>query len=329
MVRLMASEFRIACACLCAKADIPEVQAIIRLLDPILQQELRAIAQDVYRTLLQRLAALSDSMGAADIDALVQAGPRRDRVLEAILLSLIAEIETNYSTIITGEARQRTIEAIDALFAFAASDVGFPQEAANLAVLRQAALNHLDILLRDSVVGQREAVRNLLEGYLTSAITRAPAAGALSAAAGDSGMSRAMFETALARILAPATTAALVVDAWAYLWQNIAAVEVATDAGVRAFEANAVRDARTTAFCRWVHGRIIPMSRARPQIEALTQAALRRDSAELLALWPFIDPEVARNGNELQFETFFRKAGLPPYHFRCRTTARPVQIRPA
>ena len=117
-------------------------------------------------------------------------------------------------------------------------------------------------------------------------------------------------------------------DAWADLQQNVAAVSAATEGGIRAFQALAVGgkagDGRTTAFCRWVHGRIIPMSRIRPQLQALTQTGLQGEP--LREIWPFLDSEIARRGNELQFEMFFRGAGLPPYHFGCRTRVRPIRI---
>lgn len=315
--------FQVAACALCAKADIPEVEAVIRLLDPSLQAELRQMAEAVYRELLARLDALSDDLGAADVDTLVQAGSRRDEVLAAILASLLLVFEQGYGAFVSGEFRERVEDGVDALFAFAAREVGFPLAGPQAELLRQAAVSQLDLMLREAVTNQSQELRDLLETYLTTAGPRA-------AAAGDSGLGRTEFQAALAQILVPAALATLTLDAWAYLWQNVAAVEASAAAGFRAFEAIAVGgrtgDGRTTAFCRWVHGRIIPLSRIRPQIEALSRASLEGRGAALRGIWPFLDPEIARHGNELQFETFFRGAGLPPYHFRCRTKARPIRI---
>lgn len=320
------SEFRFACCALCAKADIPQVQAVIRLLDPFVQRELRAIAQDVFRELLTRLDALSDDLGAADVDALVLAGEDRDDVLAALLAGLLLVIEQGYGAIVSGEFRERVEDGVDALFAFAASDVGFTLAGPQAELLRQAAVQQLDIMLRDAVLNKQVELRGLLETFLTTAPAREAAAGALAGAAGDSGLTRDQFEQELASTLAPAAAATASLDAWAYLWSNVAAVEAAYQGGIRAFEAVAFRDSGTTKFCRWVDRRIIPLSRIRPQIAALTRNSLFGRGEALRAAWPFLDSNTARNGNELQFELFFRKAGLSPYHFGCRTRCRPVRI---
>ena len=324
------NEFHIARCALCAKANIPEVEAVIALLDPFVQQELRQIAAQVYRELLARLDAFSDDLGAADVDALVRAGENRDEVLAAILVGLLAAVEQGYGAFVSADLRERVENAIDELFAFAVREVGFPFAGSQAEVLRQAALGQLDALLRETVVGRSAELRQLLETFLTTAGPRAAEAGVLSAAAGDSGMSREQFQVDLASILTPAAAAAATVDAWAYLWQNVAAVEASIDGGIRAFEAIAVGgklgDGRTTRFCRWVHGRLIPMSRVRPQLDRIRQSGLEGRAAAIQAAWPFLDPDIARNGNELQFEMFFRGVGLPPYHFGCRTKVRPIRI---
>lgn len=326
----MSKDFHLAACAVCAKASIPEVEAVIRLLDPFVQRELRQMAEAVYRELLERLDALSDDLGAADVDALVQAGRDRDEVLAAILAALLAVFEQGYGAFVSGEFRQRVEDGIDELFLFGAREVGVAFAGPRAELLRQAAVSQLDLMLRETVTNQGAELRSLLETYLTTAGPRAAAAGALSATAGDSGVGRTEFESRLQEILVPAVNATSTLDAWAYLWQNVAAVEAAASAGMRAFEALAVGgsvgDGRTTAFCRWVHGRIIPLSRIQPQIDALVRSSLAGRGEAVRRAWPFLDPETARNGNELQFEVFFRGAGLPPYHFRCRTRARPIRL---
>lgn len=322
--------FQLATCALCAKADIPEVQAVIRLLDPFVQRELRDMAQAVYRELLARLDAFSDDLGAADVDALVQAGQDRPEVLAAILAALLAVFEQGYGAFVSGTFRERVEEGVDELFLFGAREVGFPFEGPRAELLRQAAVSQLDTMLRETVTNRAVELRSLLESYLTTAGPREAAAATLSAAAGDSMSNRTEFEASLASTLVPEAAAAATLDAWAYLWSNVAAVEAAQAGGIRAFEVQAVGgkagDGRTTRFCRWAHGRIIPLARIRPQIEALTRSSLAGRGERIRAAWPFLPPEVARNGNELEFELFFRKAGLPPYHFGCRTKARPVRI---
>jgi hypothetical protein len=326
----MTTPFHLATCALCAKASIPEIEAAIALLDPFVQRELRSIADAVYRELLERLDALSDDLGAADVDALVEAGRNRNDVLAAILAGLLAVVEQGYGAFVSGEFRRRVQEGVETIFRFAERDVGLVLAGPQVELLRQAAVTQLDALLRDTVLGQSLEVRRLLETYLTTATPRAPSAGVLSAAAGDSGLSREQFQIELAERLAPETSANLVLDAWAYLQANVATMTASQQAGFRAFEVVAVGgkegDGRTTAFCRWAHGRIIPMSRIGPQLALLQDASLRGDAAAIKEAWPFLDGETARKGDELQFERFFRRVGIPPYHHRCRSRARPIRI---
>ena len=322
--------FKVAACALCAKADIPEVEAVIRLLHEALNRPLDQLAEEVYQELLDRLEGYAAVLGMPDVDVLVQAGDRRDEVLAAILASLVLVVERHYSTVLVGDDRRQIEDAIDALLAFGARDAGFVLDPAQADLLRQAAIEQLDSLLREAVIGQTADLRRALEGYLTTASTRAAGAGALLAPAGAAPTGLDAFRAEILSVLAPAAAWAAAVDSWAYLWQNVGAFEAAYSGGVRAFEARAVGgrtgDGRTTAFCRWVHGRIIPIARVQAQRAAMVQASLAGDAEAIQRAWPFLDGEVARNGHELQFERFFRGAGLPPYHFRCRTTVRPVRI---
>jgi hypothetical protein len=326
----MSTPFHLATCALCVKASIPEVEAVIALLSPIVRQELRQVAELVYRELLERLAAFSDSIGAPDIDVLAQAGRDRDEVLDEILAALWAIVLQNYGAMISGTFRQQVEDSIDELFLFAARDGGFSLDQAKVGLLKQAAVSQLDTLIQETVLSREPQMRELLTSYLTTAGPREAAAATLAAAAGDSVMSAEVFQTELASLLTPEAPVSAAVDAWAYLWQNVAAVEAARDAGARAFEVVAVGgklgDGRTTKFCRWAHGRIVPFSRIEAQLKGLRSSSLSGRAAAIVAAWPFLDSETARNGNELSFELFFRRAGLPPYHFGCRSKVRAIRI---
>lgn len=322
--------FHLAHCALCAKASIPEVEAVIALLGPIMRQELRQVAEVVFRELLERLSAFSASLGAPDVDVLAQAGRDRDEVLDAILAALWAVILQNYGAMLSGNVRQTVEDGIDALFAFASRDGGFPLDPAKAGLLKQTAVSQLDTLIQETVVGREEQAKQLLTQYLTTAGPRSAAAATLAAAAGDSGLSQVAFQEALTKLLLPEQAVDATVDVWAYLTQNVAAVEAARDAGARAFEVVAVGgkvgDGRTTRFCRWAHGRLVPFSRIEKQIKGLRSSGLSGRAAAIRTAWPFLDSETARNGNELVFEQFFRRAGLPPYHFGCRSKVRAIRI---
>lgn len=303
------NEFHHAVCALCAKADIPQIEAAIRLLDPLVRRRLEELSQDLFDEIVQRLETLSGR-------AWNENGRSRDEVLDALLAALLLRVERSYGSFLDSELRQHVEDSVDAIFGFAMADLGFELPAAQAALLRQTAVDQLNTMLGDTVNLRQTELGNLLRRELVSPVE--------ALASGDA------FRVELAKILAPAAAAALAVDAWAYLWTNIAGVEAAQAAGIRAFEVVAVGgrigDGRTTRFCRWAHGRLIPLSRIREQIAALTNGSLRGDSAALRASWPFLDAETARNGNELQFELFFRRAGLAPYHYRCRSRALPVRI---
>ena len=129
----------------------------------------------------------------------------------------------------------------------------------------------------------------------------------------------------LARLLAPGRSVSSVVDSWAYRTFNIGTFAAANLDGVIGYRLQATLDGRQTAFCGWVNGRVVPISRVRKQLAARQQAILWGSYRALVNAQPFLDPEVAKNGSALEFEQFFRKAALPGYHWGCRTTSRPVR----
>lgn len=119
-------------------------------------------------------------------------------------------------------------------------------------------------------------------------------------------------------------------DLWGYRWFNLgllrtheAEVVARPDVAVRLLAFNnppAGPDARTTPFCRWVHGREIAVSRAQQQVVDYFAAIDDGDAEAAKAAWPVLSgPEaVGASGN---FEGLFRELGLPPYHYFCRTLA--------
>ncbi len=321
----MSSEFQLAVDCLCCKQDIPQVQAVIRLLDPLLQRELATVAESVLRELLKRLDAYTDTIGAADVDVLVAAGKDRTEVLAAILNSLLLGVRQGYGAFVSGEFARQVEDGVDALFAFGTREAGFAFSGPERDLLRQAAINQLDTLVQSTVLERQGELRELLERYLTTAGPRSIGA-TLEAAAGDSVATSAAWQTSVGSILSPRRAASATIDNWAYLWSNVAGISAAIASGARAFEAVAVVDTNTTRFCRWVNGRIVPLGRIQKQLAAVRSSGLDGNFSSIRQAWPFIDAEIARNGNELQFELYFRRAALSPYHFGCRTRILPIRL---
>jgi hypothetical protein len=111
-------------------------------------------------------------------------------------------------------------------------------------------------------------------------------------------------------------------DLWAYRWHTIGSFNaLAAREGVTIIAFNnppSGPDTRTTPFCRWVHGKVIEVRRARQQIQAYLSAVAGRDVESAKASWPVLNSQDA-SGEGNSFEVSFRRLSLPPYHFFCRT----------
>ena len=96
------------------------------------------------------------------------------------------------------------------------------------------------------------------------------------------------------------------------------------EAGVEYVEIVAVMDARTSPICRHLNGRIIPVSAMSAQRDLLLSAAKSRSIEAAKKAQPMLSA-AAGKGLDILNETRTGKIieegiGLPPYHFRCRTT---------
>jgi len=86
-------------------------------------------------------------------------------------------------------------------------------------------------------------------------------------------------------------------------------------AGVKRLRIMAVMDERTSAICREMNGRIIPIDQAVRQKKNIIGASDPEDIKQM-APWPKID-EI--KGLETE-QIMAKNVVLPPYHFHCRTT---------
>lgn len=93
-------------------------------------------------------------------------------------------------------------------------------------------------------------------------------------------------------------------------------------AGVEYAEIVAVLDERTSPICRHLHGRLIPMSALSNQKGRLLDAAKRLDMKAAKAAQPMLSgaSEAAVLLEPKTSKIVAQGIGMPPYHFRCRTT---------
>lgn len=306
----MTSEFQVALAACCAlhKANsIPEVEAVKRLIEPLVRARLEGIAENLLREWLARLGRFP----IGDVDR------QKREVIDALLTALLDDGENVYALPFDFETRQAVREAVDALLgaggaATGALDLGSPL----LPIQAAAAERELVLLVQEAVVGRFGDVRGLLGQFLTNEATRV-GQGLLGAAS--------VFDQQLLAALAPSGAVSAAIDTWAYGTFAAGGVVATNLQGVTGYQLQATLDGRETSFCRWAHGRIVPMSRVLRQLDALRKAALTSSREAMIRARPFLPSDVAKRGDEYQFEKFFRRAGLPPYHFGCRTRAKPVR----
>lgn len=298
-------------ACLCKAADIPEVQAVIRILEARILARLRLIRDDALLELIRRLEAFSDRTGNVDIDLLARLDRRRrEETLVRLLESFESTVVGYYASFISDELRRDVEDGLDELLLFARRDDSLPtlpeEDRQDFILLGTLELERLIQSTLD-----REKLRDLIRTYLTTRSARLPGS---PGAGPDAPISREAWLEQVKAVLLPENGVARAVDAWGYRQTNVASFRAGRAAGYQLFQVVAVLDERTTSFCRWAHGRLVPVTRVLAQLNA---------DGPPEEVWPFIDRGAK---SELAFEKFFRRVGGPPYHFGCRSRLRPVQL---
>ena len=114
-----------------------------------------------------------------------------------------------------------------------------------------------------------------------------------------------------------------IVDAWAYRVFNVGRTIAGRNAGVVEWVAVNPNDDRTTAFCRWVHGRVVRIEAIESSLAEFTAARLADDKARAIAALPFIAQGNGGAKGARAFGAFWGAGQVPPYHWRCRTVLVP------
>lgn len=314
----MASEFRTAltACCLLCKADIPEVEAVKRLLEPLIRDRWEEIAILVLVELRRRLALLP-----AEFPLTRRGIAGRERELELLIRdivdSLTADIQRAFDLPFDAVTRDAVDEAVLALLGAGGTFSGdLDLSSAQLPIQADVSAQELSVMLSGLLSTQMDSIREILTEALSDQVARA-IPNALGAPT--------VTDQLLARALTPSRGLAATIDAWAYGVFNAGVFAAASLDGVIGYRLLTVPDGRRTKFCGYISGRTVPISRVQKQIAAARTAVLRRDLSGLIAAKPFLDSKTAQHGSALEFETFFRRAGLPGYHFGCRTVPKPIK----
>lgn len=309
------------------KQDIPGVQAIMDQLYPVLETWwLEAIENALYRgdLLLGREEILAAPL--LGINALSNATPdRRQRfeIEELLTNALMCLLDDAVSTFPPAVAQQ-VEEQSNNLMLLAAAFWGLsgPRSTARPLGLGAGSFADLEALVAGRIGTRRADVRRQVRDLVNNRLR------GLEAASRNSVLElRDLLGVTSMRIWLDFT-----LDAWAYRWFNIGIMD---DAGARGFRFFRVinnpplgPDARTTPFCRHVHGKILDLEEVTLHVERYNDAVLRRDHRSMQTIWPLLtgaDANDTSEGAGARFDREFRRLGLPPYHPRCRTIVEPIR----
>lgn len=298
---------RVLC-CISKDSDIPEVEAVIRLLMPSLDFYWKRIVVEAVAEVEQQLDDFTVSLAAAE--------PRdKDELLHDLVLALLLSLRRRVQAPVSPAGVALLRRSAVALMTDGAKAIGEPLDLARAPRLLPAAQADLLTMIHGRFELRELEVRQALRGLLAETDAR----GAF--------VSRADWKARLLRDLGAETTSWLpfVVDQWAYRWFNIGGVAAASQAGVIALVAVATLDSHTSKFCRWVNGRVISIERAQRQIQNHVEAALAGDVKRIMANWPLLT--FGASDGPAEFELKFATVGLPPYHGRCRTRTKLLRLR--
>lgn len=328
--------------CRCLKQDIPEVEAVIAALTPILEQWwLDAIEETLRRGDL--LLGIEEILAAPlpEIERLsgrTPDGRQRFQIENELMKLLQTQIEESISSFPAAIA-QEVAESRNNLLLDAALALGLslgPETMAaveaRLGPLRAAAVADLETLMRGRILTRRPEIQRTIERLVRA--SQAPAAGSEAARAATSAQTLRAELRALLGAASPKSWIPFVADQWSYRWFNIGQFVTAREDGFTIFEAfnNPPRgpDTKTTPFCRFIHRRPISVSRAEDQIRNHVRHSLAGNIKGLAANWPLLPSELANDkspGADARHALALQNVGLPPYHARCRTVGQPVRIK--
>lgn len=289
--------FRAACECCKADgADVPEVEATIRLLLLMMLGVWRARFEDLTREAERVLASRNFSSLAQRDDALA---------------SYVTRLESIAATPLPAGVRQRVEQAARELALVAAQRFDLPAVPSQLARDILAA-EHLQLMVEEAT---KRAITSSLDA--ARAVLDAPTGP-------GSEEAQQAARTALRQSLDAEQAIRAAVDSWSYHGLNTSTIRAAAADGHRFIQMVAKIDTATTAFCRLVNGRVVPIDVALAQINRIEQAVRSGDPAALVRAAPFVTHP--RNSTQAEVDAVLAAGGIAPFHFGCRTQNVPIRL---
>lgn len=301
------------------KADIPEVLAVVRMLEPSLlpvmaEREKRALAE-----VLSRVVSLTEE----DVQEL-----REDPGdLQALIAGILLSVRRVADQPLPLRSERAVARAVRSLLTDGAARVGVGPQFARRGLLEQSARNELLLLIS----GGPQLHADQVAEVVTAAVRRegpllASDSPLLARGPGELPRTLAEVQSDLRSALSlsePSIERAI--DSWAYRIYGIGALAaaIATGQGDRLVYVNNPPlgpDETTTAFCEWVDGRSVDFNAALAQLDRHLSLVQAGDVQGLVQNSPFLDSATARRGSPREFRTFLTRNALAPFHHGCRTT---------
>ena len=309
----------------CAKQDIPEVEAVIGTLQGPLEDFWRQVMGDALDIAVERLRELEDRLPTTQVDGLVLSSTkeRDEQLLIATFLDVLSDA-----------ASQPFAASLDSAIGSAARtllEAGAASDSLTIDLDREplalsASRSDLRTLLKGRITVRTSEITASVIEFLRSKRARTPArpGDITEAAPGFKARNLQEWLAGNVDIVGLQTQKWLpgVADQWAYRWFTAGTYLAGIQAGLTVLVAQAVIDGKTTTFCRWVNGRVISTFKAAKQLDPHLQAALKGEVQTMIQNWPMLSSEITTSESSSVLSRGFARAGLPPYHWRCRTTVR-------
>lgn len=278
---------------LLSKEDIPEVERVIRVVEPLARVHWNRKMRRAYEFLREKLDAYGSSV-PEDLEGQVE--------------TLLATFEERLGCPLTAREAEAVEEAAQDLLASGWLAIGalLPETSPRLTMLASRDLSRL-MAARLGTQSVRADLRRLIGEFLTTLEIRQRETDAALA------WTKAIVARTSFAGWGPQT-----VDAWAYRWHNVGRIVGGQHIGVSAWVAVNPLDSRTTPFCRWVHGKRVTRRAVASQLDSYYAAIEGGQGSRLRNSWPLrVSSKLSR------FQRLFRARAIPPYHFHCRTVLVP------
>lgn len=314
--------------CCLAKQDIPEVEAVIALLEPSLALWWNDLVEQALRALEAELSQLEDDLPTQSVDALSGTGEERDRRLDTLIAILASIIIQTIRSPFPGDLEAFVRRSARQLLDEGASSISLPSAIGRRPEILPTALGDLQTLMSGRVETRIAELNEQIEDFLTNPAARGETVAPPATEGGAT--SRDEWRSRIRRLMGAGDDVPFWIhaatDSWAYRWFVLGQAEAGLEADVQEFVLVAVLDERTTRWCRWVNGRRVPRADVEAQVGRHIAAVAARDIEALSSNWPMLPSEIIESPNTENFEQIWRenRMALPPFHFGCRTVARPA-----